>query len=291
MRIQVNDTKDIEQRVKAYPPLPALPGKNVIRVPTAKATEKEDADWTVKVEGLDIAVKELWFFEYRYLGKGRLRGGFVVGPHVMEVKTAVQDLGPGELRFGANETIATGFQGQINADIPQVDPTQHADAGFMELVTARVNLRSEVESMKSLGAYFEAQRLEIFKGKGPLAVDLYLDRGKLGSKSHLYYQTDSITLKGPGFGVGTDWQLDFDAAGSSDHLPIVRSTSKSTYVSLARAMRAFTVQIHEHHEEAQLDTIQLSKSTSSTPSSECRRSCPWICGTCPPCSMSTRTGS
>ncbi|HEX2670382.1 MAG TPA: hypothetical protein VHM25_05905, partial [Polyangiaceae bacterium] len=39
------------------------------------------------------------------------------------------------------------------------------------------------------------------------------------------------------------------------------SSSKSTYVSLARKMRAFTVQIHDHHEEAQLDTIQLSKST------------------------------
>ncbi|MES1176023.1 MAG: hypothetical protein ABUL62_17005 [Myxococcales bacterium] len=261
MRIQVNDTKNIERRVKAYPPLDGLPGKNVIRVPTAKATEKEDPDWTVKVEGLDIGVKELWFFEYRYLGKGHLRGGFVVGPNVMLVQTAVQDLGPGELRFGANETVATGLQGQITADIPQVNPKEHADAGFMELVTARVNLRTEIESMTSAGAYLEAERIEVSKGKGPLAVDLFLDRGKLGSKSHLYYKTDTINVKGPGYGVGTDWQLDFDAAGSTDRLPIVRSTSKSTYVSLARQMHAFTVQIHDHHEEAQLDTIQLSKST------------------------------
>ncbi len=261
MRVQVKDTKNIERRVKAYPPLTGLPGANVIRVPTAQATEKQDPDWTVKVEGLDIAVKELWFFEYRYLGKGHLRGGFLVGPDVMQVQTAVQDVGPGELRFGANETIATALQGQITADIPQLNPKEHEDAGFMELVTARVNLRSQVESMTSLGSYFEAERLEISKGKGPLAVDLYLDRGKLGSKSHLYYQTDAIALKGPGYGVGTDWQLDFDAAGSGERLPIVRSSSKSTYVSLARAMHTFTVQIHEHHEEAQLDTIQLSKST------------------------------
>ncbi len=261
MRVQVNDTKNIERRVKAYPPLLGLPGENVIRAPVAQSTEKQDPDWTVKVEGLDVAVKELWFFEYRYLGKGHLRGGFLVGPDVMQVQTAVQDVGPGELRFGANETIATALQGQITADIPRLNPKEHADAGFMELVTARVNLRSEIESLTNLGAYFEAERLEVSKGKGPLAVDLYLDRGKLGIKSHLYYQTEAINLKGPGYGVGTDWQLDFDAAGSSEHLPIVRSTSKSTYVSLARAMHTFTVQIHEHHEEAQLDTIQLSKST------------------------------
>jgi len=261
MRVQVKDTKNIERRVKAYPPLSDLPGANVVHEPTAKKTEKEDADWTVHVEGLDIAVKELWFFEYRYLGKGHLRGGFMVGPDVMQVETAVQDLGPGELRFGANETLATGLQGQISADIPRVNPKEHADASFMELVTARVNLRSNIESMSSLGAYLEAENIEIAKGKGPFAVDLYMDRGKLGSKSHLYYQTDSINLKGLGFGVGTDWQLDFDAAGSSEHLPIVRSSSKSSYVSLARAMRAFTIQVHDHHEEAQLDTIQLSKAT------------------------------
>ena len=261
MRVQVKDTKNIERRVKAYPPLEGLPGANVIREPTAKATEKEDQDWTVKVEGLDIAVKELWFFEYRYLGKGSLHGGFMVGPDVMQVETAVQDLGPGDLRFGANETIATGLQGQISADIPRLNPKEHADASFMELVTARVNLRAMIESMTSVGCYFEAENLEISKGKGALALDLYLDRGKLGSKSHLSYQTDSINLKGIGFGVGTDWQLDFDAAGSSEQLPLVRSSSKSSYVSLARKMKAFTIQIHDHHEEAQLDTIQLSKST------------------------------
>ena len=261
MRVQVKDTKNIERRVKAYPPLEGLPGANVVREPTAKATEKEEPEWTVKVEGLDIAVKELWFFEYRYLGKGALRGGFMVGPDVMQVETAVQDLGPGDLRFGASETIATGLQGQITADIPKLNPKQHADASFMELVTARVNLRAMIESMTNVGSYFEAENLDVSKGKGPLALDLYLNRGKLGSKSHLYYQTDSINLKGIGFGVGTDWQLDFDAAGSSEQLPLVRSSSKSSYVSLAKKMRAFTIQIHDHHEEAQLDTIQLSKST------------------------------
>ena len=34
-----------------------------------------------------------------------MRGGFVVGPQVMEVSTAVQDLGPGEVRFGEKQPI------------------------------------------------------------------------------------------------------------------------------------------------------------------------------------------
>ena len=123
MRIQVKDTKGIEQRVKAYPPLPDLPGANVIHKDTAKKTEKQGADWTVKVEGLDIRVKELWFFEYHYLGTGSLKGGFTVGTNVMEVKTAVQNLGPGELRFGANETIATNLQGRSTPTSRRSTPT------------------------------------------------------------------------------------------------------------------------------------------------------------------------
>jgi hypothetical protein len=259
MRVQVKDSKGIEERVRAYPPLPGLPGTNSVRRATTEKNEKSEPDWTVHVEGLDVGVKELWFFEYRYLGKGHLRGGFMVGPHVMEVSTAVQDLGPGVVHFGADEVVAKDIAGQVTANIPRLNPSEHADASFMELVTARVNLRSAVQSLRNLSAY--APGIEFSHGAGPLALDVYLDGGKLGAKSHLDFETTSFRVKGNGFGVGTDFILHFDAAGSPDGLPLVRSSSKSTYVSLARGSREFTVQVHGHVEEAHLDTIQLSRAT------------------------------
>lgn len=259
MRVQVKDTKGIERRIAAYPPLDGLPGAKVIREPASKQTEEQDGDWTVEVDGLDIAVKELWFFEYRYLGKGRLRGGFMVGPELMEVGTAVQDLGPGELRFGRDDVVATELNGQVTADIPRLNPKEHADASFMELVTARVNLRSQIQSLANAGAY--TQGVEFSGGKGPLVFDLYLDRGNLGTKSKLRYQTDSLKLKADGYGVGTDLLLEFDAAGTKERLPLASASAKSTYVSLARKMRSFTVQLHGHKSAAQLDTIRLSRAT------------------------------
>src|SRR5215216_1544145 len=114
MRVQVKETKGIEKRLAAYPKLPGLPGKNVVHEPAAERTEEREASWTVEVDGIDVDVKELWFFEYRYLGKGTLRGGFTVGPHVMEVRTAVQGLGPGQLRFGENQVIANALRGRID---------------------------------------------------------------------------------------------------------------------------------------------------------------------------------
>ena len=259
MRVQVKDPKGIEKRLAAYPPLPGLPGKNVIHEEKAAQTEKREPDWTVEVEGLDIAVKELWFFEYHYLGTGRLRGGFEVGPKVMAVTTAVQDLGPGEVRFGAKDVVAENLRGQITADIPRLNPEEHADASFMQLVTARVNLRADVKSLADMDAY--APELRIRDGHGPLAVDAYLDRGKIGPKSHFDYATDALRVSGNGFGVATDLSVKLDAGGSKQHLPLASSSSKATYVSLARGMRSFTLQILEHAEEAELDTIQLSRST------------------------------
>ncbi|HEY3496705.1 MAG TPA: hypothetical protein VGK73_18525 [Polyangiaceae bacterium] len=264
MRVQVKDKTGIEERVAAYPPLAGLPGRgNVVsEAPAKQGTadgEKKESDFTVQVEGIDIGVRELWFFEYRYLGKGRLRGAFTVGPNVMEVKTAVQDLGPGEVRFGAERVVSRNLRGQISADIPRLNPNERADASFMELVTARVNLRTDVQSLENLGAY--APGVEVSGGAGPLALDLYLDRGKLGPKSHLDYQTESLGVKGNGYGVASDLLLKFDARGSKEQLPLVQTSAKATYVSLSRRMRSFTLQIHGHREEARLDTIQLSRAT------------------------------
>lgn len=285
MRVQVESDRGQEERIAAYPPLPDLPGAKVIREDQAAASEPREGSWTVEVEGIDIRVVELWFFEYRYLGDGRLRGGFTVGPQIMSVTTAVQDIGPGELRFGPEQVVATNFRGQVSANIPEVNPEEHADTGFFEFVTARINLRADVQSLAVAGAYLT--ELEVSQGQGPFAVDLLLEKGLLGPKSHLDFETEAVRVMGQGFGVQTDWRLTFDAAGempdgrrapaeasaqaappkaggepsatAAPGLPVVRSSSKSTYASLAgREGREFTVHVQGHEGEAVFDSIQLS---------------------------------
>jgi hypothetical protein len=258
MRTQSENPKGIEKRVAAYPKLEGLPGVNTVHKKKAETTEKTENPWTVQVEGLKVDVVELWFFEYRYLGQGHLRGGFTVGPNVMEVKTAVQDLGPGELRFGEKQPLARDLRGQITCDIPRVNPNEHADASFLELVSARLNLRADVLTLMNVGAY--ARELEVTRGAGPLVFDLYMEKGYLGKKSKLTFQTDSVRIKGSGFGVSTDFKLDFDAAAEKG-LPLGKLDVKSSYFSLARRDREFTIQIHGHHEEAALDTIRLGGAT------------------------------
>lgn len=260
MRVQVKDTRGAEKRLAAYPKLEGLPGNNTVSEKAGAKTEEREESWTVTVDGIDVGVVELWFFEYRYLGKGTLRGGFTVGPQIMEVRTAVQDLGPGQVRFGEKLTIARNLKGQIFCEIPQVNPEAHADASFVELVSARVHLGADVATLANVGAYLPAG-MEVSKGAGPLEFDLYMERGFLGKKSHLDFKTDAIGLSGPGFGIATDWRLHFDAVGEKGGFPLGTSDFKSMYVALARGKRELTIQSHGNHVEAALDTIRLGGAT------------------------------
>jgi hypothetical protein len=262
MRTQVESEEGIEKRIAAFPPLEDLPGANLVRQKAAAKTEERGKAYTVEVKGIDVSIEELWFFEYRYLGDGRLRGGFTVGPDIMQVETAVQDIGPGELRFGAEKVIAKNLRGQVTVDIPKINPSEHADLSFFELVTGRTQVRADLQSLANLEAYLDD--VTVKKGDGPLAVDLYMDKGFLGPKSRLDYQTASLEVAGKGFGVATDLRLDLDAAGEKSNgatTPLLRSSAKTTYVSLAKNDRNFTLQIHGHHEDVALDRIRLSGAT------------------------------
>lgn len=259
MRVHVENPTASKRRLAAYPPLKGLPGTNTVETKAAEKTEKTaEQSYTVIVEGLDISVQELWFFEYRYLGEGKLKGGFTVGPQVMQVSTAVQDIGPGELRFGADETIARRLRGQISCNIPRINPEEHADASFMELVSARAKLRADVVSLANVGAY--TSDITVTKGAGPLVFDLFMEKGFLGPKSMLTFETEAVGVKGNSFGVATDFKVAFDAAKEKG-LPLGRLDAKSTYVSFAEADTEFTIQIHGHYEEAVLDTIRLGGAT------------------------------
>jgi hypothetical protein len=290
MRVQVDDTRGIEERLAAYPPLPELPGTNVLREKEGAKTEEREKSWIVEVEGIDVKVAELWFMEYRYLGDGTLKGEFMVGPQVMRVGTSVQDLGPGQLRFGEKHVIAENFVGRVTATVPEVNPEEHADVSFLDLVTARVALKGDVQSMKHIGAYFES--VDVADGKGPFRADVALEKGWLGKESEIAYRTDSIRLNGDGFAVETDWKLDIDvetdgaktepaktkptpavnekpkekqtrldirsSKAASAARPHIQSSSKTTYVTLSKQPKVgFTVQLLRHGQEATLQSTQI----------------------------------
>src|SRR5690606_25262635 len=140
-------------RVAAFPPLDGLPGVNTVSVEEAAQTEPRESPWTVRLDRLGVTVTELWFFEYRYLGSGKLKGGFERGPNVLSVNTSVQQLGPGKLLYGEVHVISHNFRGHVEAQIPELDPSEHADLSFFDFVNANVELKADIVNLEHVSEY------------------------------------------------------------------------------------------------------------------------------------------
>lgn len=262
MRVQLDESQAESPRARAFPPLEGLPGNPTVSRQVAEQTEERSPSWTIRLEGIDAKVQELWFLEYRYRGDGRLKGGFVRGPNVLRVDTSVQDLGPGLLTFGAEQVISKNFQGQVEATIPELDPAEHADTSFFEYVIARVALRADLETLAHVGAYIP-RHPKVSGGAGPLDVKVKMLEGLLAPESAISFATSDVTLSGHGYGVKTDWKLAIGMEGEgAAALPHVDSTSQATYVSLASpGKESFTIQVLNHHESATLDSAKIGAAT------------------------------
>jgi hypothetical protein len=273
LRVQVQSTKNIERRLAAYPPLPDLPGdKSIVESREEKAArDAQKSAFIVELDGIDVRVSELWFMEYHFVGPGTLKGGFLVGPNRMRVDTSVQDLGPGELRFGADQVIAKGFGGRVQANIPEVNPMEHADESFLELVTADIAMKGDIVTLQHVGAYLPGMRVE--GGAGPFDVHVLMTKGGLSDSSRLSFSTKKVGLRADGFGVDTDWNFDAQVArvvhptterypSDDTVLPRLHSESRVTYVSVANARGdVFTVQLQKHVEDVVLRSNQLGRMT------------------------------
>jgi hypothetical protein len=273
MRVQVKDTKGIEKRVAAYPKLDDLPGDPTLVEKKAQANEPRESDFTVEVDGIDVDVAELWFMEYHYVGQGTLKGSFLVGPHRMRVGTSVQNIGPGELRFGATEPVIANLHGKIEAAIPDVNPEEHADESFLELVTSDIRLAGQIVGLSPLSAYTGKVRLT--DGEGPFETRILLSKGSLGNDTRFVYTTKKVGIRTEGFGVDTDWNFEAkiadhdddgqpknDSAKGKGPLPRLRSSSAVTYVSASnRRGDIFTTQVQNHEEKVVLSSNRLGRMT------------------------------
>jgi hypothetical protein len=271
VRVRVQDPRGIEQRLAAYPPLTDLPGDPDLIEKKATGKDQASSPFSVELEGLDAHVSELWIMEYHYVGPARIRGGFLVGPLRMRVNASVQDIGPGELRFGESQVIATSFSGQMSATIPELNPMEHADETFLELVTADAFLKADVQTLAHVGAYMPGTRIEA--GAGPFEARILLSDGRISAPTYATFSTKKVGVRRTGFAADTDWMFDarFGKADPKEVtglpsdarvLPRMTSRSASTVVSLTNGRRSiFKFQLLDHEHTVVLDSNQLGHMT------------------------------
>jgi hypothetical protein len=270
-RVRVQDTRGIEQRLAAYPPLTDLPGNPDLIEKKTTGKDQPSTPFSVELDGLDAHVSELWLMEYHYVGPATIRGGFLVGPLRMRVNASVRDIGPGELRFGEDKVIATSFSGHMSATIPELNPMEHADESFLELVTADAFLKADVQTLAHVGAYMPGTRIEA--GAGPFEARVLLSDGRISAPTYATFSTKNVGVRRTGFAADTDWTFDakFGKAdpkaatglpSDDEVLPRMGSRSASTVVSLSNGRSSiFKFQLLDHEHTVVLDSNQLGHMT------------------------------
>ncbi|HEU5075737.1 MAG TPA: hypothetical protein VFU02_16205, partial [Polyangiaceae bacterium] len=274
LRTRVPEAKKNAPYVAAFPAMPELPGDTgIVRDPKKDKEEKDedekekdDKKWSVRIEGIDARVSELWFLQYRYLGQGRVRGGFMKGKDRVSVDSSVQELSPGELRFGEHHVISKNLRGRVQGHIPEIDTSGRGALGIFAVVDADIQLDADLVSLAHLGAYFEGMRVE--GGAGPLKIRLGMQQGRLSRATDVTFTTRDVSVFGDGYGIKSDAELaafvgprpPAAASGAEGELPRLRSRAKLSTVSWAREKGSpFTLQLHGHEQTAALSSTQIDR--------------------------------
>src|SRR4030095_17507 len=115
LRLLVDPTTERDlgaPHVEALPPIPEF-GNPPIKPALVPAKDLEHSDegynlWTAHLENVDTTIKEIWIQQVRYVGDGRVRGGFFYKPlREVRVGPVALELHDGELHVG--EHVAARF--------------------------------------------------------------------------------------------------------------------------------------------------------------------------------------
>ena len=135
--------------------------------------------WRVRVDGIDVGVKQAWIEDYRWDGDGRTIGGFFLRPKLtLEVLPSTIDLAKGALSVG-KDVVASDLRLKLDGAIDKMNPERHKGIDFMDFVVAKIAINGAVEDVSFLNHYLRAAPfVKIRGGGGPLDAGIEFSRGQ-----------------------------------------------------------------------------------------------------------------
>ena len=228
---RVRDAKGMEARLEAYPPIPGLPRPALFQVPPPpRPTEEEiDALWTVRLDDVEVTLRELWFLEHRWEGKGHAKGRFELSPmrHV-QVGPAELLLEGGLLRSGPH-VVSEDLHLQIDATVDRFDVQALDGMKAFRPMSGAVKLEAKDFSPALLALYVPGLTA---RGAGNLLVDLKVESGRVGSGARADLKMETLRAGWKGFAYDGDPTLtaSFDATADPSAVPRIHVKAPGSLV-------------------------------------------------------------
>lgn len=193
-RHKVANTEGIERRLALYPKIAGFSDPPLFKEPKRPPLTDAEYDlWTVHLENVDAGVKELWFLEYRFTGKGRAKGGFRLKPERDARTDACSLTLDGALRVG-EQTVASRLSGRIEATLDRHDPRQIKGAQIFAKISFDTDLHALMPDLSFTELYASADGPHLSRGAGSLRVRAKLLHGVWANTTQLRYDTEGLTL-------------------------------------------------------------------------------------------------
>jgi hypothetical protein len=174
---RVHDALGMEARLAAYPPIPGLARPALFQVPPPPPATKEEIDalWAVRLDDVDVELRELWFLEYRWEGKGRATGGFELSPmRRLQIGPAVLALEGGTLDAGPH-VVSKDLRLRVGITVESVDLQALGGTHVFRPITASVHLEAMDFSPALAALYVDGLTAS---GAGSLVADATLASGR-----------------------------------------------------------------------------------------------------------------
>jgi hypothetical protein len=217
---KVDKVEGNEARLAAFPPLEGFgpPGLRPNPMPPWPTAQQLDALWGVQLDDADVDVAELWFLEYRYLGKGHIRGGFALQPlRTLWVGPAVVELDGGALTAGPH-VLSSAFTARVSMALAPVELAAAPGLQVLETLGASIHFETPIEDLGAAELYAKGLKA---RGRGQLAAHLQIQGGRLQPGSALEASLLGLDARLQGFRFTGEAHATLEVR---EHVPALRGT-------------------------------------------------------------------
>lgn len=206
---KVKQVEGAQKRVAAFPVIEGFEGPPVQVPPPPGPASSGDGLWSVRLDNVDVGVREVWMLEYHYVGAGRAQGAFELRPmKSVWVDHATLALKEGTLTTGP-AAISKNFTLQAEVTIAPVDIPSSPGLKILRPLTASVQLAALIDGLGAVELYQPGLEAS---GTGTLTADLRVTEGRFSAGTVLETHLDDVKLRSEGAGFNGTMNASFKLA-------------------------------------------------------------------------------
>jgi len=165
--------------------------------------------WTIKIDGVNAATREVWIEGVRYVGPAHAYGVFTFRPLTVVEVNAGLDIQGGELELD-NNPLGQKLVGDLSVTVDRFDPLPEVGLEPLQHMVVDLDLDGEMQNVGLLNPLLNRLQAPSFESSaGRFDILAHFDHGKLLPRSRFWLQALRWEVaRGRYRAIGTDTRID-----------------------------------------------------------------------------------